>query len=101
MLFSLQGVLGVFMNLVNEVLHEYLFKGMIWYLDDMLIYTNDYHEHVELVCKVLQTLYRKKLFAKLSKCHKRELDFLGYQISGEELKMDLGKVWDTVEWAPP
>lgn len=70
------------MNLINDVLHKYLFKVVIVYLDNMLIYSKDYHEHVKLVRGVLKALY-DNLFAKLSKCefHKRELDFLGYRIS--------------------
>ncbi|XP_015277167.1 PREDICTED: RNA-directed DNA polymerase homolog [Gekko japonicus] len=35
MQFSLQGAPGVFMNLINEVLHKHLFKGALVYLDDI------------------------------------------------------------------
>ncbi|XP_060545015.1 retrotransposon-derived protein PEG10 isoform X5 [Pantherophis guttatus] len=37
--FGLQGALAVFMQLINEVLHEHLYKGVLVYLDDILIYT--------------------------------------------------------------
>lgn len=67
MTFSLQGVPIVFMNLINEVLHKYLFKGVIIYLDDLLIYSNDYQKYVKLLQEVLNTLYKNKLFTKLSK----------------------------------
>lgn len=91
------------MNLINEVLYKFLFKGVRVYLDDMLIYLRDYQEHVKLVHEVLKTLYQNKLFAKLSKYefHMKELDFLGYRISGEGLKMDSGKVRDILQGAPP
>lgn len=76
--FGLPGPPGVFMNLINEALHEYLYKGMVVYLDDVLIYSKDYPSHIELVRKVLGTLYKNKLYAELSKCkfRKEELDFL-------------------------
>ncbi|XP_015283972.1 PREDICTED: RNA-directed DNA polymerase homolog, partial [Gekko japonicus] len=46
--FGLQGAPGVFMNLINEVLHEHLFKGVLVYLDDILIYSPDLSSHVRL-----------------------------------------------------
>ncbi|XP_013921040.1 PREDICTED: RNA-directed DNA polymerase homolog [Thamnophis sirtalis] len=39
--FGLQGVPAVFMQLINEVLHDHLYKGVIVYLDDILIYTQN------------------------------------------------------------
>lgn len=44
------------MNLI-EVLHKFLLKGVIIYLDDVLIYSRDYQEHVKLVSEVLKKLY--------------------------------------------
>lgn len=60
-----QGVPGVSMNLINEVLQTFSFKGVV-YLDDILIYSHDYQGHVKLVCEVLKTLNQNKLLAKLS-----------------------------------
>lgn len=37
--FGLQGAPVVLMQLINEVLHDYLYKGMLVYLADILIYT--------------------------------------------------------------
>lgn len=92
--FGLQGAPGVFMNLINDVLLKHLFKGIIYYLNNVLIYSDFYGNHVKLVHQVLQKLQKHKLFAKCSKCkfHKSELDFLGYHIMGEGLKMDPSKV---------
>lgn len=50
------------MNVINEVLHKFLFKGVIVYIyDDVLIYSQDYKEHVKLVQEVLKTLYANRL----------------------------------------
>lgn len=48
----------MFVNLINEVLHKYLFKGIVVYLDDVLIYSDNYHTQVKLVQEVLKTLYK-------------------------------------------
>lgn len=37
--FGLQGALAIFMQLINKVLQEQLYKGVLVYLDDILIYT--------------------------------------------------------------
>ncbi|XP_015263246.1 PREDICTED: RNA-directed DNA polymerase homolog [Gekko japonicus] len=59
--FGLQGAPGVFMNFINEVLHKNLFKGVIVYLDDILIYSPDKPSHIKLVWEVLQMLHKHKL----------------------------------------
>lgn len=84
------------MNIINEFLHHFLFKGVIVSLDDVLIYSEDHQPHLKLVREVLKTLYQNKLFARLSECqfHKSELDYLEYWIFREGLKMDLGKIQD-------
>lgn len=56
--FGLQGPPGVFMNFINKVLHKFLYKGVFCYLDDMLIYSDNYETHVKLVQEVLSTLYK-------------------------------------------
>ncbi|XP_015284069.1 PREDICTED: RNA-directed DNA polymerase homolog, partial [Gekko japonicus] len=96
--FGLQGAPGVFMNLINEVLHQHLFNGALVYLDNILLHSQDMDSHVTLVREVLETLYEHKLFAKLSKCEfqKEEADFLGYCISQRGLEMDPHKVADVM-----
>lgn len=83
--FSLQGEPRMFMNLINKELHKYLFKGVTVYLDDLLMYSCSYQEHVKLVRELLKALYQNKLLTKFSKCefHKTEVDFPGYYILGE------------------
>lgn len=91
------------MNFITEVLHKFLYKGVVCCLDDMLIYSDTYEEHVYLVCEILTTLYQNHLYKKLLKCefHWKELDFLGYWASGLGLGMDPAKVRDVLNWEPP
>lgn len=39
LMFGLQRTPAVFMQLINKVLHDHLYKGVLVYLDDILIYT--------------------------------------------------------------
>uniref|UniRef100_A0A803U1T3 Gypsy retrotransposon integrase-like protein 1 n=1 Tax=Anolis carolinensis TaxID=28377 RepID=A0A803U1T3_ANOCA len=101
--FGLKNGGGCFMQLINEILHPLLYRGVFIFLDDILIVTEDKEKHVKLVREVLQRLREAKLYAKLSKCefNKTQIDFLGYRISPEGLAMDPAKVADVKEWGVP
>ncbi|XP_039215403.1 uncharacterized protein LOC120315311 [Crotalus tigris] len=101
--FGLQGAPAVFMQLINQVLHEHLYRGVLVYLDDILIYTTTKDEHINLVRQVLQKLLDAQLYVKLSKCefHQERLDYLGYRISRHGVEMDPSKVQAVLDWQAP
>ncbi|XP_039213407.1 uncharacterized protein LOC120314410 [Crotalus tigris] len=101
--FGLQGAPAAFMQLINQVLHEHLYRGILVYLDDILIYTTTMEEHVALVRKGLEKLLEAKLYVKLSKCefHRTRLDYLGYRISVAGVEMDPLKVKAVLDWQAP
>lgn len=103
MLFRLQGVPAVFIQLINNVLHEHLYQGVLVYLDDILIYPTTMEEHTWLVQQVLRKLLVAKLYVKLSKCefHQAHLDYLGYCISSTGVEMDPHKIQTVLEWQAP
>lgn len=101
--FGLQGVPAVFMQLVNEILQEHLYKGIFVHLDNILIYTKILEERVTLVRHVLSKLLGAKLCIKLSKCefHKTQLDYLEFRISANRIEMDPTKVKAVLNWQAP
>ena len=67
--FGLCNTPAIFQSYINDVLHDFLDKFCVAYLDDVLIYTNGTHEeHVQHVCQALQCLLDHGLYAKLEKC---------------------------------
>ena len=58
-------------------------------MDNILIYSRNEEEHEVLVKKVLQILMDNDLVGNIDKCHfhTKELNFLGYIISPEGVKM--------------
>lgn len=70
------------------------------YLDNILIYTTNMAEHIQLVRQVLKKLLRVHLYVKLSKCefHQICLDYLGYRISDAGVEMDPAKIRAILEW---
>lgn len=102
MLLRLQGASAVFMQLINEVLHEHLYKEVLVYMYDILIYSKMTEEHVKLVREVLRKLLDAKLYAKLLKCASLEasMNYLGYWVSSERVEMNHGEVKPILEWEP-
>ena len=62
---------------------------MVAYLNDILVYLEDKEEHVQHVLKVLECLKQVGLLLKPEKYefHKKKVDFLGYDISTEDIQM--------------
>ena len=68
MSFGLTDAPSTFMTLMDSVLHPYLGKFGIIFLDDMLIYSHSKEEHIHHLCLVFALLCAHKLDAKESKC---------------------------------
>jgi hypothetical protein len=57
-----------FMRLMNDVLHPYLDSFVIVYLDDTLVYSATWEEHISHLLQVLETLKKHQLLANIKKC---------------------------------
>jgi hypothetical protein len=101
--FGLTNAPASFQGLINDTLKDFLDDFAVAYLDDILIFSKTYKEHVEHVKKVLQRLREKQLPIKLSKCefHKDRIAFLGYIVSTEGLAPDPKKVEAVKDWPEP
>jgi hypothetical protein len=92
--FGLTNALATFQAYINNVLRKYLDVFVVVYLDDILVYSKTYKEHVQHVRLILTTLRDANLCIKAEKTefHKQEVKFLGYIVSREGLKMDSKKI---------
>ncbi len=68
-------------------------KGVIVYMDDILIYAKTREEHDVILEQVLELLKSEKWYAKLSKCNfvLEEIEFLGHVVSAKGIATDLAK----------
>lgn len=74
---------STFMRLMNEVFKEYEGIFVIFYLNDIVVFSRRKEEHLEHIKLVLRTLQREKLLINLKKCSfmKEELIYLGFVVS--------------------
>ncbi|KAK3556676.1 hypothetical protein QTP70_012833 [Hemibagrus guttatus] len=101
--FVLTNTLAVFQSLNNEVFRDILDKFVIAYIDNILVYSTSFEEHVCHVRTVLTRLQRNHLYVKGEKCefHCTEITFLGYVISQQGIEMDQTKVCAVTECPEP
>ncbi|KAK3544929.1 hypothetical protein QTP86_029225 [Hemibagrus guttatus] len=94
---------AVFQALINWVFQDLLGKGVIAYIDDILVYSTSMEEHVRQVREVLTRLQQHHLYVKLEKCefHRSTVTSLGYVISRHGVEMDVGKVQAVTKWPAP
>ena len=100
--FRLTNAPTTFMNLMNRVFRPYLDQFVVVFIDDILVYSRDEHEHEQHLKLVLQPLREKRLYAKLRKCDflLKEVSFLGHIVSTEGIRVDLAKIEAVVNWKP-
>ena len=65
--FSLTNAPSFFMSTMNDILSDFIDKFMIVYLDDILIYSKKWGDHLEHIRKVLERLREQKIYKKLKK----------------------------------
>ncbi|CDI87194.1 hypothetical protein, conserved [Eimeria praecox] len=92
--FGLKGAPATFQANINADLQPLLGRGVIAYLDDVLIYSADLPTHVALLRKVLSIFLTNQFYPKFRKCQfaRQELTYLGYTISAEGVKPATDKI---------
>lgn len=58
----------MFMRVMNDLFRPFLDHFVLVYLDDIIVYSRTWDEHVCHMKKVLDVLKNEKLYLKLSKC---------------------------------
>ena len=81
--FGVNNAPSQFMNMMNDVLSDYLDDFLLVFLDDILVYSRIVETHAEHLGKVLEALRQHRLYANASKCSimEKEVEFLGQWIT--------------------
>ena len=94
---------ATFMHLMQATFKAELDKTVLVFLDDILVYSKTVKEHRAHLAVVLDRLWDRKLYAKLSKCefYAPEVEFLGHIVGQQGLKMVHDKVAAINDWVRP
>uniref|UniRef100_A0A158P4S6 RNA-directed DNA polymerase n=1 Tax=Tetranychus urticae TaxID=32264 RepID=A0A158P4S6_TETUR len=92
--FGLKNAPATFQRILQRVLGSLLYNGAINYLDDIIIYSKTFSEHLQLLEKIFTLCKDNNIKLKLSKCDfaQNEVDYLGYIISEEGVRPSKQKV---------
>jgi hypothetical protein len=73
---------------MQAILSEFPWRRVVVYIDDILIMSETFEEHLELVERVLGTLDEYGCKLKVSKCSwfQKEVEFLGHMVSAAGLR---------------
>ena len=92
--FGLTNTPATCQRFVNDTLREFLDVFCVYYLDDILIYSDNLRDHRKQVKDVLEKLHAAGLCVKPEKCEfeSNKTTFLGFVISQQGIEMDPEKV---------
>lgn len=92
--FGLTNMPATFSTFMAEIFDGLLGRGVLCYLDDIIVYTATWEEHEPLLEKVVAVLQKNSLKCKLKKCEffRSTVDFVGYRVSDKGLQPQSDKV---------
>jgi len=101
--FGLTNAPASFQRLMDKVLVEEIGKFVQVYLDDIIIYSKTWEDHLQHIGEVFRRLEEAGLKMGRSKCFfaLKELEFLGHRISREGIKPDPKKIEKIKNWPIP
>jgi len=101
--FGLTNAPSTFQDMMNHIFSDMLDVGVLAYMDDILIYADTEERHDNTVREVLRRLQENGLAVSPEKCvwKTQEVEFLGYIIGQEGIKMSQEKVEAVLSWQRP
>eukprot|EP00253_Pinus_taeda_P030551 PITA_30551 len=103
MAFGLTNAPANFMRLMDDILWPFINSFVVVYLDDIMILSQSWEEHLHHIRQVLQTLRQDKLCANLEKCTfgMTQVQYLGHIIDERGVHVDPTKIQVIQDWPSP
>ncbi|KAL4271478.1 hypothetical protein GQ457_13G013980 [Hibiscus cannabinus] len=101
--FGLTNAPSTFQATMNDIFRPFLRKFVLIFLDDILVYSQSWQDHVEHVRQVLHCLQANGFVAKRSKCSfgQTSVEYLDHVVSKNGLAVDPTKVEAIRAWPIP
>jgi len=103
MSFGLTNAPSTFQDMMNHIFSDMLDLGLIAYIDNILIYRKTEEEHDGIKEETLKRLRANGLAVSPEKCvwKAHQVEFLGYIIRRNRVKMSKEKVEAVLSWKTP
>jgi hypothetical protein len=101
--FGLANAPATFQAAMNAMLRPLLGKGVLVYLDDILIYSKTWDEHIALLRDVFERLNKNKYYCRPWKCHfgEAKIEYLGHIVSQQGIHVHPDTVAPVFNWPIP
>lgn len=101
--FGLHNSTATWQRLIDRVLGPDLEPFVFVYLDDIIIATESFHKHLEVLEEIFKRLKKASLWLNLEKCQfvRSELKYLGYVVDNTGLHVDPDKIQVIVNFPRP
>ncbi|CAM9759862.1 unnamed protein product, partial [Heterosigma akashiwo] len=85
---------SLFQERLLEVFGDLVYKGVLIYIDDIIIYSNDIQSHMDLLLTVLDRFLDKNLIIKIEKSHflLESIQYLGHIVDSDGVQPDDSKI---------
>lgn len=103
MAYGLTGAPATFQGVMNTIFEPFLRKGVLVFIDDILIYSRTLEDHIRLLRAVFSVLTEQQLKVKRSKCvfAQSSLTYLGHVISAQGVSTDARNIQSVLNWPVP
>ena len=101
--FGLCNAPATFQRLMQATMNDLVFQILLIYLDDLLVFSPTFQDHLLRLETVLQRLRETGLKVKVEKCHflQPEVRFLGHKVSAQGISTDPDKISSVKAWPIP
>ena len=92
--FGLTNSPGTFQRFMQKTMADILYKFVVVYLDDFLVFSNTFEEHLDHLKQFFERIRKFNLRLGIEKCHFlcSEVRYLGHLIGGDGIKPDPDKI---------
>lgn len=101
--FGLTNAPATFQMLMNTLFAALLRRGVLVFMDDILVYSRTLEDHVKLLKEVFEILHQNNFLLKRSKCSfaQPSVEYLGHVVSAAGVSTEPSKISAVKNWPTP